>query len=434
MAFADLRQFLNYLEDQGQLQTVAEETDPKYEVARRLNRATRSHGPALLFRQVQGSDMPLVGGIFGTRERVLMAMECTEQNVTQRVLDGIAQLIPPRLVASGPCQDVVLTGEQIDLTRLPIPTFSPKDGGPYITAGVFFCKDLETGTRNVSIIRHQLKGKRRLGTDLHDFSHTGIHYGKAEARGRALEVAIAIGCDPVVSVVSQWFAPYGVDELGLAGALRGEPVELVKCKTVDVEVPASAEIVIEGRVPLDVREEEGPFGEFTGYYTPASPKPVVEVTAVTYRRDPIYQAVLCGLPTTEVHLIGQLLREAAFLEDLKSQFPGVRAVHRPTVKTLFISLRQRSAQEARNVLAAALSMRDVKVAVVVDDDINAFDMEQVMWAVATRSQPDDDFVVLRGMMSTGLDPSCGGGATAKVGIDATRPFGQPFPDMARLPE
>lgn len=434
MAFADLRQFLNYLEDQGQLHTVAEEVDPKYEVARGLNRAAQSLGPALLFQRVQGSDIPLVGGIFATRERVLMAMGCTEQNVTQRVLDGMAQLVPPRLVASGPCQEVVLKGEEADLTRLPIPTFSPKDGGPYTTAGVFFCKDPETGIRNVSIIRHQLKGKRRLGTDIHDFSHTGIHLAKAEAEGRHLEVAIAIGCDPVIPVVSQWFAPYGVDELGLAGALRGDPVDVVKCKTVDVEVPASAEIVIEGRVPLGVREEEGPFGEFTGYYTPASPKPVVEVTAITHRRKPVYQAVLCGLPTTETHLIGQLLREAAFLRDLKAQFPGVKAVHRPTVKTLFVSLHQRSAQEARNVLAALLGMRDVKVAVVVDDDIDVFNMGQVLWAVATRSQPDDDVVVLRGMMSTGLDPSCGGGVTAKMGIDATRPFGQPFPDVARLPE
>lgn len=434
MPFADLRQFLNYLEDQGQLRPVAEEVDPKYEVARRLNQAAQSGGPALIFQHVRGSTMPLVGGVFATRERVLMALEATERNATERLLQAMAQPVPPREVASGPCQEVVLQGEEADLTRLPIPTFSPKDGGPYITLGVVFTKDPETGTRNVSIIRIQLKGKRRLGIMARSYHHTGVHLAKAEAQGRPLEIAIALGGDPVIPIASQWRAPYAVDELGLAGALRGEPVALVKCRTVDLEVPATAEIIIEGRIPPGVRELEGPFGEAAGYYTPASPKPVVEVTAITHRRNPIYQAVLCGPPTTETHLLSQLITEASYFRDLQAEFAGVKAVHRATWGVTFVSLHQHTRQEARSVLAALLSKSETKMAVVVDEDIDVFSLDKVLWAVATRSQPDKDVIVLPAMTHSGLDPSSDGGVSAKMGIDATRPFGQPFAEVAALPE
>ncbi|MEE9198259.1 MAG: UbiD family decarboxylase, partial [Dehalococcoidia bacterium] len=330
MPFADLRQFLDYLEDKGQLQHVQEEVDPEFEVAARLGQAAAAQGPTLVFHRVRGSEMSLVGGVFGTRERVLMALEATSQNVAERLLQGVAEPVPPRIVDSGPCQEVVLLGEEADLGLLPIPTFSPKDGGPYITLGLVFSKDPETGARNLSIIRLQLKGKQRLGIMALTYHHTGVQLAKAEALGRPLEIAIAIGGDPVIPIASQWRAPYGVDELGLAGALRREPVELVKCRTVELEVPATAEIVIEGRIPPGVREMEGPFGEVAGYYTPAFPKPVVEVTAITHRRHPLYQAVLAGPPPAEHYLLFQSINEADFYQKVRGDFPGVKAVHCPT--------------------------------------------------------------------------------------------------------
>ncbi|MBI2917524.1 MAG: UbiD family decarboxylase [Chloroflexi bacterium] len=434
MPFTDLRQFLNYLEDKGQLRPVAEEVDPEFEVARRMNQAARSQGPALLFQKVRGSPMPLVGGVYATRERLFMAMECTEQTFTERLTQGMAQPLAPTLVASGPCQEVVLLGDDADLTRLPVPTFSPQDGGPYITLGLVFTKDPETGVRNMSIIRIQLKGKRRLGIMARTYHHTGVHLGKAEAQGRPLEIAIAIGGDPVIPIASQWRAPYGVDELGLAGALRREPVPLVKCRTVDLEVPANAEIVIEGRIPPGVREMEGPFGEAAGYYTPASPKPVVEVSAITHRRAPIFHAVLCGPPTLESHLLTELISEATHYRTLKADFAGVKAVHQPTWGVAFVSMRQHTRQEARSVLAALLSKSEIKMGVVVDDDIDVFSLDKVLWAIATRSQPDKDTVIMPAMPHSGLDPSSDGGVSAKMGIDATRPFGQPFAEVAALPE
>ncbi len=434
MPFTDLRQFLNYLEDQGQLTPVTEEVDPKYEIARRLNRAAKAQGPALLFQHVRGSTVPLVAGLFATRQRVLAALDCTEESFTERLLQGMAQPIAPKVVAGGPCQEVVLLGDEVDLTKLPVPTFSPNDGGPYITLGVVFSKDPETGARNVSIIRIQLKGKRRLGIMARSYHHAGVQLAKAEAKGLPLEIAIVIGGDPAIPIASQWRAPYGVDELGLAGAIRREPVPLVKCKTVDQEVPANAEIVIEGRILPGVREMEGPFGEAAGYYTPASPKPVVEVTAITHRKAPIFHAVLCGPPTTETHLLTQIISEATLYRALKADFAGVKAVHQPGWGMAFVSLTQHTRQEARSVLAALLSKSEVKIAVVVDEDVDVRSLDKVLWAVTTRSQPDKDTIIMSAMTHSGLDPSSDAGVSAKMGIDATKPFGQPFADVASLPE
>jgi 2,5-furandicarboxylate decarboxylase 1 len=233
-------------------------------------------------------------------------------------------------------------------------------------------------------------------------------------------------------------APYGTDEMDLAGALRGEPVEVVKAETVDLEVPATAEIIIEGTVLPNVREQEGPFGEVSGYYTPANPKPIIEVSAITHRKNPIYQAALTGMPTTENHILKQLPLEATFYWMLKKEFPGVTAVHFPAAGTVgmiaVIAIKQHYESEARNVIATMLGSRRNKIIIVVDEDIDIFDMEKVFWAIATRSQADEDVIIFPRLVATAMDPSVRKlRVGAGLGIDATRPFGQPFPEMVKVP-
>ena len=307
MPFKDLREFLNLLEEKGELLKTKKPVDVKFEISSYIRKTSDQHGPALLFENVKNFTMPVVGGVFATRERAFLALESSPQDYVNRFEHALDHVLPPKLVSSAPCKDVIHTGKDVDLTRLPIPTFSEKDPAPFITLGLCISRDPKGGGKNTSIYRLQLKGRNRLGIMAQQLVR---QLTEAESIGKGLPIAIAIGTDPVLALATQWMAPYGTDELALAGALRGEPVEVVKAETVDLEVPATAEIIIEGTVLPNVREEEGPFGEVSGYYTPANPKPIIEVSAITHRRNPIYQAALTGMPTTENHILKQLPLEA----------------------------------------------------------------------------------------------------------------------------
>ncbi|MEE8472435.1 MAG: UbiD family decarboxylase [Dehalococcoidia bacterium] len=438
MPFEDLRQFINHLGEHGKLARVTREVDPRYEIAAYLRKAVDTQGPALWFENVKGHTMPVVGGLFTTRELALTSLGFTPGEAIESYLAALEHLVPPKLVSSGPCQEVTFTGEQVDLSCLPIPTYSAGDAGPYITAGVVVSRDPVDGSKNASIYRIQLKGKNRLGILSTSQHHLGIQYQKAEAQGRPLEVAIALGCSPAILQATQWEAPLGVDELGLAGALLGHPLEVVKGITVDLEVPASAEIIIEGRVLPGVREEEGPFGEYTGYYTGSSPKPVIEVSAITHRKEPLFHAFLCGTPPTENHVIKLVPLEASYYAMLKGKFPGVRAVRFPEAGgvglMIVVAMEQRAPYEARSVIMSIFGSQRNKVVIVVDDDIDIFNMDQVMWAVATRSQADHDLIVVPRLAGGQLDPSAPDlDGTCGMGIDATRPFGVPFPEVVTVP-
>ncbi|MBI2916771.1 MAG: UbiD family decarboxylase [Chloroflexi bacterium] len=438
MPFTDLRQFLAVLEERGDLVRIREEVDPKFEIAAYIRKTSDAGGPAILFERVRGSTIPVVGGIFAHRRRAVLALDATPEVAVDRFNSAIASLLPTRRVSSGTCQEVVHRGQEADLTRLPIPTYSAKDCNPYITAGMVVSQDPETGSKNASIYRLEMKDGRRLGILCSAGHHLAMQFARAEARGKPLEVAIVLGPSPATLMATQWEAPYGVDELALAGALHGQPVEVVKCQTVDLEVPASAEIVIEGRILPAVREMEGPFGEYTGYYTDTSPKPVIEVTAITHRRDAIFQALLTGVPTTENHVIKMVPLEASYYSMLKARFPGVRAVHFPGPGGVglmaVVSMRQTIKYEARSVIMAVLSATRNKLVVVVDDDIDPYNLEQVMWAVCTRAQPDQDMTVVPRLAGGYLDPSSRErDANCCLGIDATRPFGQPFAEVATVP-
>ncbi|MBI2880164.1 MAG: UbiD family decarboxylase [Candidatus Tectomicrobia bacterium] len=430
---------MSCLEEEEDLLRIPTPVDVKHQIAAYVRKTSDEQGPAILFERVKGYDMPVVSGLFATRRRVLRALEYAPEEAVERFYAGISNPIPPVRVGDGPCQEVVLEGEEADLTRLPIPTFSLRDGGAFITLGLSVTKDPDTGAKNAAIYRMQLKGRNRLGILSNSHQDCGHAILKAEREGKALEIAVAIGVDPVILVATQVKTRYGVDELSLAGGLRGKPVKVVKCRTVDLEVPATSEIVIEGRFLPNYREMEGPFGEFTGYDGPAGMRPVLEVTAITHRRSPIYHAALVGMPMTEAHFLKQLANEVTVFRELKSKFPEVKAVHFPASGcsefTCYVSMAPRYKGQSRNVILAALgSAKRPKLVIVVDEDIDIYDDIQVLWAISTRIQADRDVIIVPAVGSAPLDPSTPEpNLSAVMGIDATRPFGTPFADVTVVP-
>lgn len=447
MPFEDLRYFLNYLEENGNLLRVQKEVDTRYEIAAYIRKTSDQRGPALLFERVRGFQTCVAGGLFATLRGPAFSLQCGIPELNHRIIEGARNPIAPVLVRDGPCKEVIYRNDDVDLSELPIPVYSEKDSGPYITMGVTITRDPETGARNMGIYRNELKGKKRLGVSAQQLYR---HLAKAEAKGNALPVAIALGVDPALIIGACWKAPYGADEVAVAGGLRGAPVELVKAETSDLEVPATAEIVIEGIILPNVRETEGPFGEYAGYYNPPKPKPVIEVTAVTHRQNPIFLAGLTGMPTTENHILKQVCLEALYTWELKQKFSGVRSVHFPAAGAqgllAIISMRPTSRSEARHAITYMLGSRPgVKCAIAVDDDIDAGEIEKVIWAVMTRSQPAEDVLIIPDLIPIALDPSGPRGAVdgaddsspelnaSGIGIDATRPYGRSFPEMVSIP-
>lgn len=438
MAITDLRQFIQALEQDDELLRIDDEVDLKFEISGYIRNTSDVEGPALLFESVKGHSMPVVGGLYSSRRLMLKAMGTSEEKAVNHYLDAMRNLSEPCLVDSGPCKEVIKLGEQASLAELPIPTHGEQDSGPFITAGVAISKDAEDGGKNASIYRFELQGERQLGVLAPVPHHLGLHYQKAESLGRPLEVAIAIGVSPGVLICTQWEAPYGVDELTLAGALQGRPLEVVKCETVDLEVPATAEIVIEGKMYPGKRQMEGPFGEYTGYYTGAYPKPYLEVTAITHRRDAIFHTALTGMPTTDNHVLKMIPMEASCYAFLKQRFPGVKKVHFHGAGGVgllaIVAMRQHTKYEARNMLATMLSAQGTKVVIAVDEDVDVFDLDKVMWAVCTRSQADKDLIVLPRTAAFQLDPSAPErGVMTTMGIDATKPYGEDFEDVVLVP-
>ncbi|MFQ5914059.1 MAG: UbiD family decarboxylase [Nitrospinota bacterium] len=439
MPFDDPRGFLTRLEEEGDLVRIPEPVDVRFEISAYIRKTSDQQGPAIVFEQVRGYDMPVVGGLFAARRRVLRALGYKPEEVFERFYDAAGCPVPSILVEQGPCQEVVFEGDEVDLTRLPIPTYCLQDGGAFITHGVQITRDTETGKSNAGIYRMQLKGRNRLGIFSNVYQHCGLQFAKAEKRGEPLEIAVALGVDPVIMLATQVKAPYGVDELAIAGGLRGEPVRVVRCRTVDLEVPATSEIVIEGRLLPNYREEEGPFGEFSGYYGPEGDKPVMEVSAISHRVSPIFHAGLTGAPMTENHFLKQLPNEVTVYRELTNKFPEVKAVHFPasgcSEYTCYVSMTPRYKGQARNVILAALgSAKRPKLVVVVDEDIDIYDDVKVLWAISTRFQADRDIFIMPSVGSAPLDPSTPEpNVSAVMGIDATRPFGEPFAETPVVP-
>jgi len=427
--FEDLRGYLSFLEEQGQLLRVKEEVEAKFEIAAGIRKTSDVEGPALLFENVKGfPGWRVLGGLFATRNLVALGLGVPQDQMLERYLTLEDKRIPPEMVSSGPVKEIKWTGAQVDLSKLPIVTHARKDCGPYVTIGVQVGKDPETHIRNLSIHRMLVLGKDKLSLWAPADHHLGRMILKAEEKNRGLEVATAIGVEPSLVIGSQAKVPYGIDEYHVAGGLRGAAVKLVKCETIDVEVPASAEIVIEGVTIPGERVADGPYGEYPGCYSEAKQAPVLKVTAITMRKNPIYQTALTGMPVTENHTLIEYGNAAVVYREVKKIVPEVRAVNMTPGGTfrhhVVVSIKKRAENEGRNVILALLALGiGLKQVIVVDHDIDPFDPMQVEWAMATRFQADKDAIIVPRIACSTLDPSCPENrVTAGLGIDATAPM------------
>jgi UbiD family decarboxylase len=427
----DLHEFLKVLEEEHELAKVRVEVDPKHELGAICKiHNERPNRPALLFEKVKGHGMPVVGQLLASDRRVAMALGLSQGNVFDETVRRANSPLPTRQVSSGPCQEVVFEGNDVDITKLPLCTNNPLDGGPYITAGHVLLKDPEYG-KNLSIYRMMLVSKNEVtirftpGHDGHDFIKN------AEKRGdKKFEVAICIGVPPSVYVASQFEPRLGVYELEIAGGLAGEPIDVVKCRTVDLEVPALAEIVLEGELTIPAKTgNEGPFGEFCGYTTQRVPGArVMTIKAVTQRRNPIYHNIWLGKPPHEHLYVDALTYAVAAYQELKPAYPALKKAYAPpwgVSIVLILQLEKRLMRQGivDNILAASLYTRSGKWkhVLVVDEDINIEDPNEVLWALTTRFQPATDmYVIPRGITST-LEPSATAeGVTSKLMLDLTK--------------
>ena len=439
----DLRSWIALLEREGELVRVDAEVDPDLEVTEIVDRTVKAGGPAILFTNPRGSRYPLLINQFGTERRMCMAFgEPTLDDVACKLeeiiamqppttlgdkLRGLKTLksiadAPPKRVRSGACQEVVLTGGEVDLDLLPIQRCWPGDPAPFITLPAVITHDPRTGTRNVGMYRMQKVDRRTT------LMHWQIHKdGRADwlATDGRIPVAVALGLDPVATYSASAPLPKHIDELMLAGFLKGSPVELVKGRTVDIDVPANAEIVLEGYIEKDELALEGPFGDHTGFYTPAEPFPVFHVTAMTMRRDAIYPSIVVGKPPQEDAWLGKAT-ERIFLPAIKMSVPDIVDYDLPVAGVFhncaIVSIRKAFPAHAKKVMHAiwGLGMLSLtKSVVVVDEHVNVHDYEQVFFYVGANVDPKRDVVLSEGPLDH-LDHAptlqFQGG---KIGIDAT---------------
>ncbi|MEW6622327.1 MAG: UbiD family decarboxylase [Bacillota bacterium] len=421
-----IRTWLAYLEGEGKLKTVSKEVDLRFELPGIIKKLDGKS--AVKFTNPRGYSIPVVSGLAFNRSMFAEAIGTTEHNLVKKFRECQKQPLACEVISQeeAPVMENVIT-DDLDLMKLPIPVHHEKDAGAYITAGLLIAKDQMTGKRNVSIHRLQVLSKNELGILILP-RHLWQFFMHTEQENKALDIAIVIGVDPILLLASQAIVPLGVDELEIANALKNGNQKLVKCKTVDIEVPAEAEIVLEGKLLPNVRKTEGPFGEFPKYYGPASEKPVIEITAMCYRSKPIYHTIL---PATKEHLLlGGIPREATLYELVSQVVPSVKGVHLTLGGTCryhaIISIDKKHEGEAKNAIFAAFSSsQEIKHVVVVDSDVDIFNMEEVEWAIATRCQFTKDSVIVSGSLGSKLDPSTNDGISDKIGIDATCPLDAP---------
>jgi 4-hydroxy-3-polyprenylbenzoate decarboxylase len=439
----DLRSWIALLEREGELVRISAEVDPHLEVTEVTDRVVKAGGPALLFENPKGSSHPLLINQFGTERRMCMAFGVERLDDVAARLEDVLEMQPPQGLVDkvrglkklksiadslpqttrrGPAQEIVVTGGDVDLGALPIQTCWPGDAGAFITLPAVITKDPHTGTRNVGMYRMQVLD--RATTAMHWQIHKDGRADYLAADGR-IEVAAALGLDPVTTYTASAPLPKHIDELMLAGFLRGEPVQLVKGKTVDLDVPANAEIVLEGYIDKDELTAEGPFGDHTGFYTAAEPFPVFHVTAVTMREDAIYPSIVVGKPPAEDAWLGKAT-ERIFLPAVKMTVPEIVDYDLPVAGVFhnccIVSIRKAFPGHAKKVMHAiwGLGMLSLtKSVVVVDEHVNVHDYEEVFFYVGANVDPGRDVLISEGPLDH-LDHApthqfFGG----KLGIDAT---------------
>ncbi len=452
MAYNDLREFLDALEGKGLLKRVRAEVDPHLEVAEIQDRLVRKNGPAVLFEKVKGHRTPIVGNLFGTRERVALGLG-VEEDELQKIGEFIALLqrpeppeglwdavkkIPffgkvltlgPKTVRSGPCQEVVDT-DNADLSSIPIIKCWPKDAAPLITWPLVITQGPDGGQYNVGVYRMQyLDHKRAI---MRWLKHRGgaKHLSEWAAAGKTMPVAVAIGCEPATIIAGVTPVPEDVGEFHFAGILRKKAIELVECKTIPLKVPATAEIVLEGEIRHGELELEGPFGDHTGYYNAAEPFPVFHLKAITHRKDPLYLTTITGRPPKEDAVIGTVLNNI-YLPSLKLQFPEVVDFSLPmeavSYRIAVVSIKKEYPGHARRLMMGIWGVLKqfmyVKYIIVVDDDIDVHNWADVIWAISTRVDPKRDTLIIEDTPIDYLDfSSPKDNLGSKMGIDATNKY------------
>src|SRR5580692_5029464 len=351
----------------------------------------RRRTPVVMIERPKGFDVPVVANLFASRARIARMVGAAPDAFNDAWVRALAHLIPAVMVDAGPVHEMVVQGNELDAALLPISRHFEKDAGRYIGSGVLICKDPDTGVRNLSYQRMQLKGRDRFGASLHSRGHIWNHLQRCEERGKNLEVAVVIGMHPAINIAAAAKVAMEVDELEIAGALLGRPIELVKCLTIDIEVPAHAEYVIEGEILANQHEDEGPYGEYTGYSTSRSTRNIFVVKAITRRAKPIFHDLIPGYSAEHLSL-GRVAKEAHIFMRLKELVPTLIALNFPKSGTHFhayMSFKKTAEGQARHALMALLGLDHyLKFVVAVDEDVNIFDEEEVLWALATRFQAD----------------------------------------------
>jgi 4-hydroxy-3-polyprenylbenzoate decarboxylase len=472
MKFENIRDLIAGLEKQGELIRIKAEVDPILEIAEITDRVSKEQGTdnkAILFERVKGSTFPVLTNAFGSMKRMCMALEVPSlDEIGQRIRDivdptnlfpgpgaGIMdklQMLPklselsnffPKTVKKAPCQDIILTGDLVDLAKIPVLQCWPGDGGRFITLPMVCTVDPVTKITNVGMYRMQIYDHQTTGMHWHKHKDGARHYEHFEARGKRMEVAVAIGGDPAIIYASTAPLPPAIGEYVFAGFLRNRPLEVVACRTVDIRVPAESEFVLEGFVDPGERRVEGPFGDHTGYYSEADEYPVFHITAITHRKDAVYPATLVGRPPQEDAYLGKAT-ERIFLPLLQMVAPDILDMDMPIEgvfhNNVIVKIRKRYPGHGKKVIntiwGTGMLMLS-KFVIVCDEDVDIHDYSEVTWKVMNHVDPQRDVVITDGPLDI-LDHSCPRiGHGGKMGIDATRKgpgegFIRPWPEEIKM--
>ncbi|WP_028322528.1 phenylphosphate carboxylase subunit beta [Desulfatiglans anilini] len=436
----DVRDFIAACEKEGILQRIKAEVDWDLEMSHIAKLNEEKKGPALLFENVKGYSSPVLMSTCTTTERLAMIMgmhkDATLVDLMRHWVEKGKKGIPPKVVATGPCKENKMEGDQVDLFKFPVPKFYPRDGGRFFgTAHFVVTKDPDSDWVNLGTYRLQLLEKDKLGTQFIKGKHADIMLKKYQALGKPMPVAVVVGCDPLLFLMGAARVSAFQSEYDLAGSIRGESIEVVKCETNDLLVPATAEIVVEGEVDADAFYPEGPFGEYTGYYSGVGtdPRNFIQVKAVTHRTNPIFMSTTVGRAVTDSHMALALTYGATLWQQLSDmRIPGIQSVYCPPEAAgrflAIISLKQMYPGHTDQVLTAAISTEmgayGLKTVIAVDEDIDAWDIPRVLYALSFRFQPNRCQVIKRGR-STPLDPSLPidqRDITGRLLLDATIPY------------
>ncbi len=435
-----MRDFINQAEEEGMLHRIKQEVDWDLELSHIAKLNEEKLGPALLFENVKDYDSPVITSVCTTTQRLSLIMgvsrESTLVDLMRVWVEKNENKIPPKMVDSGPCKENIMKGDDVDLFKFPVPKYYPLDGGRfYGTAHFVLTKDPDTGWVNLGTYRLQLLEKNILGTQFIKGKHSDIMLKKYQARKEPMPVSVVVGCDPLLFLMGAARVSAFESEYDLAGSIRGEPIEVIKSETNDLPVPATAEIVIEGEVDADKTMPEGPFGEYTGYYSGVGtdPRNFIKVNCVTHRNNPIFWGTTVGRAVTDTHMTMALTYGSTLWQQLVAmRIPGIKAVYCPPEGSgrmlAIISIKQMYPGHANQVLTAAISTEmgayGLKTVIVVDEDIDPWDIPRVFYALSFRFQPNRAQIIERGR-STPLDPSLpldSRWITGRLLLDATIPY------------